>query len=58
MASAILGVGLFAANLVRLAAMAWSADAYAAVHGPLGASLFDAGQGLAVLALGNWVAKP
>lgn len=46
------------ANLVRLAAMAWSSEAYALVHGPVGANLFDLFQVAAVLVLGNWASRP
>lgn len=52
-------VAIFAiANLVRLGAMAWSAQAYAFMHGAIGANLFDAFQALLVLALGNWASEP
>lgn len=52
-----LAAGYAAANTLRLAAMAWSADHYAFVHGPIGANIFDLAQSAAVLALGNWVAR-
>jgi hypothetical protein len=38
--------------------MAWSADAYALIHGPIGANVFDGALVVAVLALGNWASQP
>jgi hypothetical protein len=57
---ACLALALFVAvaNLARLGAMAWSADAYALLHGPIGANAFDGALALAVLALGNWASQP
>ncbi|MCB1484669.1 MAG: hypothetical protein KDJ17_07240 [Hyphomicrobiaceae bacterium] len=49
---------LLGANLIRLGAMAWSADSYTMVHGPIGANVFDGFQALTVLALGNWLSRP
>ncbi|MGD9670867.1 MAG: hypothetical protein AB7U75_17800 [Hyphomicrobiaceae bacterium] len=50
--------GLYAvANILRLAAMAWSAESYALVHGPVGANAFDLYQATVVLALGNWASE-
>ena len=54
----VLALVYAAANLIRLAGMAWSADAYALVHGPVGANVFDLFQALLVLGLGNWVSEP
>ncbi|HRY07980.1 MAG TPA: hypothetical protein P5114_12735 [Hyphomicrobiaceae bacterium] len=45
------------ANLARLSAMAWSAESYALVHGPIGANVFDLFQAMVVLALGNWASE-
>jgi len=45
------------ANLLRLAGMAWSAEAYGLVHGPIGANVFDLFQVLLVLGLGNWASE-
>lgn len=57
-AGALAGAILLVANLVRLCAMAWSPEAYAAAHGPLGANAFDGLQAIAILALGNWASRP
>lgn len=57
-ALATLAVIYALANLVRLGAMAWSAESYALVHGPIGTNLFDLFQALLVLTLGNWVSEP
>lgn len=55
------GVGLagllFAANLVRLCVMAWSAEAYTVAHGLVGANLSDGFQVVAVLVLGSWASR-
>ena len=48
---------LFAANLVRLCVMAWSAEDYTVAHGLLGANLFDGFQVIVVLALGSWASR-
>jgi hypothetical protein len=40
------------ANLVRLTAMAWSADLYTLAHGPIGANVFDGVTALAVIGVG------
>ncbi len=57
-ACAALALFVFVANLARLCAMAWSADLYAFVHGPIGANVFDGALVLAVLGLGNWASQP
>ncbi|MBL8566313.1 MAG: hypothetical protein JNM89_11410 [Hyphomicrobiaceae bacterium] len=53
-----LGALYAVANLARLAAMAWSADYYALVHGPIGANIFDLFQVVAVLALAASASRP
>jgi hypothetical protein len=45
------------ANVVRLAAMAWSGEMFALVHGPIGASVYDALQTGLVLAIGAWMSR-
>lgn len=50
----MLAVIYVAANLVRLGGLAWSAESYALVHGPIGANAFDLFQAGLVLTLGNW----
>lgn len=45
------------ANWIRLAAMAWSAESYALVHGPVGANIFDLAQSVMVLAAGTWLGR-
>lgn len=47
----------FVANMLRLAAMAWSSETYTLVHGPIGANVFDLSQATVVLALGNWASE-
>lgn len=47
----------FIANMLRLAAMAWSSESYALVHGPIGANVFDLFQAMVVLTLGNWASE-
>ena len=56
-ASAGLAVLLALANLGRLAGMAWSSDAFALIHGPIGANVFDGLQVAVVLALGHWASR-
>lgn len=56
-AGAGLAIVLAAANAVRLAAMAWSAENYALVHGVLGANVYDALQVLAVLGFASRAAR-
>lgn len=56
-AFAVLLLAYGVANLLRLAGMAWSAEAYALVHGPIGANVFDMFQAALVLALGNWASS-
>lgn len=52
-------VALYAcANVVRLAFMSLSGDAYALAHGPIGANLFDAATSFAVVALGYRASRP
>jgi hypothetical protein len=57
---AAISLALFYAvtNIVRLAIMSLSGDAYALAHGPIGANIFDGLQTLAVLVLGNWASRP
>ena len=57
-AALALGLIYAVANLVRLAIMAWSSDAYALAHGPIGANIFDVFQAATVLLLGNWASQP
>lgn len=45
------------ANMLRLTGMAWSAESYALVHGPIGANVFDLFQATVVLVLGNWASE-
>lgn len=56
-AGAVLAAALLIANLLRLAAMTWSGEAYALVHGPIGSNIFDALEAIAVLGLGHWAAN-
>lgn len=53
----VLAVLYVVANTLRLAAMAWSADMYTIVHGPVGANIFDMIQIFAVLCLGTWASR-
>ncbi|MFV0369784.1 MAG: hypothetical protein ACK5KM_15130, partial [Hyphomicrobiaceae bacterium] len=57
---AVLALGAIyaVANLIRLAIMAWSSDAYDLAHGPIGANIFDMFQAATVLLLGNWASQP
>lgn len=50
-AALVLGVVYVVANLVRLAYMASSGDAYTVGHGPTGAAIFDGGMVMLLLAL-------
>lgn len=54
---ALVGIAFALANWCRLAAMAWSAESYALVHGPIGGNLYDLGQSLLVLAAGTWMGR-
>ena len=44
-------------NIVRLAIMSLSGDAYAITHGPIGANIFDGLLTLGVLTLGGWASR-
>lgn len=52
-----LAAAVAVANLIRLSLMAWSADMYELVHGPIGANIYDGLQAGLVIALGNWASS-
>lgn len=56
-AGLVLAVAVTVANLVRLSMMAWSADMYELVHGPIGANIYDGLQAGLVIGLGNWASS-
>lgn len=56
-AGLVLAVAVTVANLIRLSLMAWSADMYELVHGPIGANIYDGLQAGLVIALGNWASS-
>lgn len=53
-AAVVLAVAVAITNLIRLSLMAWSADAYELVHGPIGANIYDGLHAGLVIALGHW----
>lgn len=56
-ASLALFVAVAITNMMRLSLMAWSADMYDLVHGPIGANIYDGLQAALVIALGNWASS-